>query len=246
MREHLIFLLAAPMASFGGYAGHEHRGSGVVPLRSAVLGLIGAALGIERTDKDGQAMLRTYAVAVQSFRSSWPLRDYHTIETVPTAKAKKPATRREALAHAGRNVNTIVTKRDYRSDVLVGVALWGDGRWSLDKLAAGLKRPHFPLYLGRKSCPLASPVNPKIVTSKDPAAALARIDIPPWLQSWRWSGESTARYPVHSDPVVGLTDTHSSELVPGEPLDRQAWTFGEREVWLLSDRRGEPVEGNER
>ena len=49
-----VFSLVAPMGSFGGPAGHERRGSNSWPGRSAVLGLIGAALGVRRTDKEGQ------------------------------------------------------------------------------------------------------------------------------------------------------------------------------------------------
>ncbi|MYK31557.1 MAG: type I-E CRISPR-associated protein Cas5/CasD, partial [Boseongicola sp. SB0670_bin_30] len=132
MREHLVFLLSGPMASFGGYAGHERRGSGLVPMRSAVLGLVGAALGIVRGDTEGQAALRAYSVAVQLLQQSVPLRDYHTVQTVPTARAKRPPTRGRALERAGRDINTMITIRDYRCDVLVGGALWGDGPGPLD------------------------------------------------------------------------------------------------------------------
>ena len=210
MREHLVLLLAAPLASFGGYAGHERRGSGPVPMRSAVLGLMGAALGIDRSDTERQAALRAYSVAVQSFHRSTPLRDYHTVQTVPTAKVKRPATRRRALARAGRDANTVITIRDYRCDVLIGVAIWGDGRWALGDLADRLKRPRFPLYLGRKSCPLASPLNPKVVMEEGPVEALARVEIPEWLRPDGWSEQDRSRFLVHSDPVDGFGPPPSS------------------------------------
>ena len=240
MREHLVLLLAAPLASFGGYAGHERRGSGPVPMRSAVLGLMGAALGIDRTDAERQAALRAYSVAVQSFHRSTPLRDYHTVQTVPTAKVKRPATRRRALARAGRDANTVITIRDYRCDVLIGVAIWGDGRWALGDLADRLKRPRFPLYLGRKSCPLANPLNPRVVMEEGPVEALARIEIPEWLRPDGWSEQDRSRFLVHSDPVDGFGPPPSSERVPGEPLDRRHWTFGECTVWHLGGRRNDP------
>ena len=245
MREHLVFLLAAPMASFGSYAGHERRGSELIPLRSAVLGLVGAAIGIERTDADGQAALRVYSVAVQSLQQSAPLRDYHTVQTVPTAKARRPATRRQALERAGRDANTVITIRDYRCDVLIGVGLWGHGRWTLEDLARHLRRPRFPLYLGRKSCPLSSPLNASVVTAAGPVEALASIDVPEWQCSAVWSERDRARQPVYSDPVDGFDRPPSSERVPGEPLDRRAWTFGERTVWRLSDRQDEQGDGVE-
>lgn len=237
MREHLVFLLSAPMASFGGYAGHERRGSGLVPLRSSVLGLLGAALGIDRKNVEGQTALRAYSVAVQSFQRSVPLRDYHTVQTVPTAKAKRPATRRRALARAAGDVNTVITIRDYRCDVLIGVAVWGDGPWGLKDLASRLRRPEFPLYLGRKSCPLASPLNPFVTSAAGPAEALACIEVPEWLHSEGVSEQDRLRLSVHSDPIDEHTPPSSSERVPGEPLDRRAWTFAECTVWNLDSHR---------
>ena len=234
MREHLVFLLSAPMASFGSYAGHERRGSGLVPLRSAVLGLLGAAIGIERNNKRGQDRLRSYSVAVQAFQRSVTLRDYQTVQTVPTTKARRPTSRRHALARAAGSVNTIITIRDYRCDVLVGAAIWGDGHWKLETLAGCLRRPVYPLYLGRKSCPLAIPLNPRLYVAKDPVEAMAKIEVPEWLRFGRWQDDPHSLFPVHSDPVEGMARPAMSERVPGEPLDRQAWTFHECTVWQLS------------
>ena len=209
-------------------------------MRSAVLGLVGAALGIDRADTEGQAALRAYSVAVQPFQQSVPLRDYHTVQTVPTARAKRPPTRKHALARVGRDVNTVITIRDYRCDVLIGVALWGNGQWTLDlSLGERLRRPVFPLYLGRKSCPLASPLNPDVVMAAGPVEALARIEIPEWLRPERWSEQERGRYLVYSDPVDGFDRPPSTEQMPSEPLDRQVWTFGERTVWHLGDHRSE-------
>ncbi len=243
MREHLVFLLSAPLASFGGYAGHERRGSEAVPMRSAVLGLVGSALGIDRTDTERQTALRDYSVAVQPFQRSIPLRDYHTVQTVPTPKARRPATRRDALERVGRNANTVITHRDYRCDVLIGAALWGDGRWMLADLAAHLRRPKFTLYLGRKSCPLSNPLDPEVVAAEGPVEALALIRVPEWLRPKGWSERDRACRLVHSDPVDGFAPPPMNETVPGEPLDRRVWTFGECSVWRLPTGRGE--RGNE-
>ena len=233
MREYLVFLLSAPIASFGSYAGHERRGSETVPMRSAVLGLLGAALGIKRTDATGQSALRAYSIAVQSFRDSTPLRDYHTVQTIPTAKVKRPATRRQAVLSAGDDINTVITIRDYRCDVLVGVAVWGKGKWTFDDFCNGLRFPRFPIYLGRKSCPLANPLNPRVVQQANPMQALASLDIPEWLCSERQSELDRNRFLVYSDPIDGFEQPPYSEVVPGEPIDREQWTFGERELWHL-------------
>lgn len=241
MREHLTFLLAAPMASFGGLAGHERRGSETVPLRSAVLGMLGAALGVDRMDAAGQKALRTYRVAVQAFLASKPLRDFHVAETAPTASAKRPNSRQHALRMAGRDVNTILTTRDYRCDVLVGVAIWGEGRWTLAQIARRLERPKFMLYLGRKSCPLASPLNPRIAGYPSPVEALAGIEIPRWLHFRDLGNKDRSRFLVFSDPVEGREPPPRTASMPAEPFNRRTWEFGECEIWPL---RGDQVQSD--
>ena len=242
MREHLVFLLAAPIASFGSYAGHERRGSELVPLRSAVLGLMGAALGIERSDSKGQDRLQSYSVAVQSFQRSVPLRDFHTVQTVPTTKVKRPKTRSLAIELAGGDANTVITIRDYRCDVMVGTALWGDGHWELEALAGYLRRPVYPLYLGRKSCPLTTPLNPVVCFARDPVEALKTVEVPDWQHATRFKEQDRSQFPVQSDPVEGIGRPDMIERVPGQPLDRKTWTFGECAVWHFnldkSERKG--------
>ena len=88
MPDFLIFTLAGSLASFGDVAGHERRGSWTWPGRSAVLGLLAAALGIRR---DGDfTKLDRLRVAVAVFDTGAALRDYHTVQTVPTSAARRP------------------------------------------------------------------------------------------------------------------------------------------------------------
>ena len=82
MAEYLVFTLEARMAAFGDLAGHERRGSISWPGRSALTGLIGAALGTRRDDKTGQAALNTLSFAIAAYDTGTPLRDYHTVQTV--------------------------------------------------------------------------------------------------------------------------------------------------------------------
>ena len=226
MREHLVFVLFAPMGAFGSYAGHERRGSDLVPPRSAVLGLLGAALGIERADADGQAALRRYGVAARPLTHSVALRDYHTVQTVP-AKVKHPGSRRTAIDTIGREINTTITIRDYRTDVAVAVTVWGRGeRWSLEQVATALRHPVFVLFLGRKSCPLAAPINPCIVEAPDPVAALRDYTAPIWLRHVA----DIAPGAITSDPFPGGIPDRV-EQAPVEPLDRTVWHFRQGDVW---------------
>ena len=214
MREHLIFTLAATLGAMGDVAGHERRGSWTWPGRSAVLGLLGAAKGIRR---DGDfAALDALSVAVAVFETGTPLRDYHTVQTVPTSVIKRPQSRPEALGRAGKDANTTITLRDYRCSVLFGVAVGGEG---LAELAEALERPVFNLYLGRKSCPLAAPLAPKVISAPDATGALAHLTLPPWHSG------AVART-IYGEAPLGAADR--VETRHDAPLNRRLWHFAAR------------------
>jgi CRISPR system Cascade subunit CasD len=219
MPEHLVFTLTAAIGAMGGLAGHERRGSWTWPGRSAILGLLAAALGIRR-DGDFSA-LAALRIAVAIFDEGQPLRDYHTVETIPTAKLRAPQSRPQALRDASET-NTTITLRDYRCDPLFGVAVTGG---DLPALAGALASPVFGLYLGRKSCPLSAPVRPLIVAADTVEQALAHLHLPPWRRG-RVATLLACDGPAHPGDRV--------ELRHDEPLDRRAWHFAARPVTLRS------------
>jgi CRISPR system Cascade subunit CasD len=215
MQPHLVFTLTATLAAMGDLAGHERRGSLRWPGRSAILGLLAAALGVKR-DGDFSA-LDALGVAVAVFDDGESLRDYHTVESVPSAAIRQPNSRPEALAAAGLRTATTITLRDYRTDALYGVAVWGG---ALAPLREALAAPRFTLYLGRKSCPLSAPPGPRVRDAEGPEEALAALVLPPWRQS------ATARW-LMTDAEPG--DPHV-EHRQDQPLDRVRWHFAARRV----------------
>jgi CRISPR system Cascade subunit CasD len=105
-------------------AGHERRGTLVWPGRSAIIGLLGAALGLRRDDADGFQALDPVRMAIGIHDEGAPMRDYHTVTTVPSAVVWRPDSRAAALHAAGLDANTTITLRDYRVGPLYAVALW--------------------------------------------------------------------------------------------------------------------------
>ena len=225
MVEFVILTLAAPMGAFGDLAGHERRHSGAWPARSAVLGLVGAALGVRRDEVAGQEKLSRWHVAVSVLSRGGAFWDFHTVQTIPTARAKQPATRRDALDALGSSDNPLITWRYYRSDCAFGVALWGGE--APERVRDALMRPHFTPYLGRKSCPLSAPMAPRVVKAENPVEALARIQLPSFLKR-----ELDPRRPlvVASDEPL---DGGRQEIRWDEPLDRTSWHFGPRTVHVV-------------
>lgn len=118
MPEFLVFTLTASLGAMGDLAGHERRGSLGWPGRSAVIGLLGAALGIARGGDFSALDQLQMAVAV--FDQGQPLRDYHTVQTIPTAVARRPQSRPEALRVDPLRLNTTITLRDYRQGRFMG------------------------------------------------------------------------------------------------------------------------------
>lgn len=214
MQPFLVFGLTASLGAMGELAGHERRGSLIWPARSAIIGLMGAALGIER-DGDFSA-LDALSINVAIFDAGASLRDYHTIETIPSAAVKNPNSRPEALRDARGRTNTAITHRDYRSSVFYGIALRGKG---LDGIATALQEPHFTLYLGRKSCPLAAPTGARIVEAVSAEAALEYLKAPFWRKP-----------PVQAHTLV--IDDPKGEVVTDVPLDRRRWHFASRRIGL--------------
>lgn len=176
MPEFMIFQIVASIGAMGEFGGHERRGTLGLPGRSAVVGMLGAALG-RRREADFSD-LDALGLAVAGFGRTAPLRDYHTVQTVPSAAVKQPQSRPQALRDAGGRINTTLTSRDYRTDCVFGVAVW-DG--DLTALAAALRAPRFLTFLGRKSCPLSAPFDPQMVSASNPAEALAHLRLPPWI-----------------------------------------------------------------
>lgn len=163
--EYLLFRLYGPLASWGEIAVGESRHSAVYPGKSALLGLLAAALGIRRDEEERQAALAAgYRFAVKVISTGHPLRDYHTTQAPDSVGKFVYRTRRDELVAGKARLGTILSSREYCCDALYLVAVVAESNapYSLHELREALLKPRFHLYLGRKSCPLAAPLNPLV------------------------------------------------------------------------------------
>jgi len=238
--DFLLLTIYAPLASWGEIAVGETRGSWDRPSRSALLGLLGAALGLLRDDQAAHDALGAgYGVAVRADAVGAPLSDYHTTQTTGAAAVKRarPRTRAELLAAGERE--TILSRRAYRQDALATVALWAraDARWSLEGLADALRRPVFVPYAGRKANALGVPLAPEIVSAATLADALAMRAVGPrGLDARRLVGDRRWGTEVSHD-MIRPDDGFASGLQPFRrevrrdvPRHRTRWQFDERIV----------------
>ncbi len=162
--EFCLFQLYAPLVSWGEIAVGVERRSAIHPSKSAIIGLLGAALGINRDDEVRQKELAdAVGVGVKVISSGTLLKDFHTIQA-PKDEGYSFYSRAHELALPTNKKSTIISKREYRCDALSMVAIWlKSEEFSLLQIVEALKKPHYHLYLGRKSNPLASPLQPQIV-----------------------------------------------------------------------------------
>ena len=149
--------LDAPLMSWGFASRFQRRTTALHPTRSAITGMICAALGsekgsdgerelLERLDKVEMAMftLRRQPEGEREPLKIRRLEDFHTVTGTRSAenKPKKDA---------------VITHRQYLMDARFGVLLTGEAA-VLVEVAAGLRNPQWGIWFGRKNCIPASPV----------------------------------------------------------------------------------------
>lgn len=164
MRDYLILKLQGPMQAWGRESFEGLRPSELFPGRSALLGLLGACLGIDRIDREGlQALASSVSLAVRVDHQGQKMTDYHTVKNA-----------REDYRGL-KSHDTIQTWREYWQDAFYTVAIWNndDAPISLDEIEQALKRPLYTPVLGRRSCPLARPLFDARVSSDSALSALA-------------------------------------------------------------------------
>lgn len=229
MPRYLVFQLYGPLASWGEVAVGEARPSEDHPTRSAILGILGACLGMRREDPQELALLaRGLACACEQRFFGSSLRDYHTAQVATRAEVRRAErsgravrTRRDELLLDG--LKTILSARDYRENALARAVVVRRDRVvgpELDRLADALRNPRFTPYLGRRSCPAGLPFAPTIVEAPSLIDALDACPIV--------APDAVARVLVHPpgdrDSRVGLfwdEDFPSGIDVPSHVFDRR-------------------------
>jgi CRISPR system Cascade subunit CasD len=137
----LLMRMRAPMMSWGDHSRFTIRDTRREPTKSAVIGLLCAALGRPRWEPVHD--LANLKMGVRVDREGVMLCDYHTIM--------------DSIKSSGSKGDTVLSDRYYMADADYLVGLEGD-RSLLETLDAALASPCWQLYFGRKSfvpsCPI--------------------------------------------------------------------------------------------
>ena len=158
--EAATFDISAALASWS-TTGTHYRPTDNTPSWSAITGMCGAAFGWQRSDEQLVQFAHDYAMAIEVQRPGDRLVDYHTVQSPhrPALKGQTPRTRREELeaVNPRGEPHTTPTTREYLQHVEYKIALASvsdNPVVTVDQLIVALRKPVYPLYAGRRSCPL--------------------------------------------------------------------------------------------
>ena len=139
----LLLRLAGPLQSWGVQSRFARRTTERTPSKSGVLGIIADAQGRRRTDALTDLLELRFAVrADQPGRLE---RDFQTARTLDGARTMP------------------LSERFYLADAVFLAGIQGDAEL-ISGIEEALRKPVFPLYLGRRSCP---PAGPMVVGARD-------------------------------------------------------------------------------
>lgn len=213
MKDILVLQLDGAMQSWGTETLEDLRPTNSFPTLSAILGLLGACIGIDRKNVDRKASLaKSVDLAVMATFSEKckvsRIIDFHTVMN---------ATKVDGSV----NKHAVLSQREYLCDAsfLVAIEETASAEFSLSSIASAIKRPYFTPFLGRRSCPPCKPIFKEIVLGESLESAL--------IQSTGQSGVIFS-----SKDLDGSTDSRTVRDIP--KYDGSCRQFMSRKVYVKS------------
>lgn len=178
----LLLRLDAPLMAFGGVVVDNHGVIDDLPSMSLLTGLLGNALGYQRTEHSRlQRLQDRLSCVIRIDREGRRLRDFQTADLnkddVGWTTAGVPEGR---AGGAGSYEGMHLRYRDYHADAAVTVAITLDGADespTLEELAEALDYPARPLFIGRKPCLPSGRISLGLVDSAGLVSALEAAEL---------------------------------------------------------------------
>lgn len=199
----LLLRMRAPMMSWGDHSRFTIRDTRREPTKSAVIGLLCAALGRPRWEPVHD--LAALKMGVRVNQEGLVQCDYHTIM--------------DSIKSSGRKGDTVLSDRYYVADADYWVGLEGDSA-KLTELDAALQNPCWQLYFGRKSFVPSRPV-----WFQDGLLDLPLVEA---LKQQPYEGKLSKRRQTPDPLRYVLEVSDSLDVRQDVPLDWQKRLFGSR------------------
>lgn len=231
----LLMRLAGPMQSYGTIGRFNQRETATEPTKSAVIGIVTAALGLPRgTPLDDYVSLR---MGVRVDRQGLAESDFQTASAFLAAKATPPAlpswselvNYQRVIREKYPKTAVTVIQKHYLADAAFLVGLEGPEEL-LESIQNALRSPVFALALGRRAFPPGSPVFlPNGLCAATLEEALASR---PWIayRPWRpWERPESLRVMVEETQGASSSGhvNYRDQPLSTAPNDRR---FGPRWV----------------
>lgn len=206
----LLLRLVGPMQSWGTISRFNQRDTGKEPGKSGVVGLLAAALGIDRGNWTDLEQLTRLSVGVRHDRPGIPKWDYQTAGCA----ANDTIIKADGTQAKGGGV---VSQRFYLADAAFLVALEYGKHTLLEQIQAALRNPAWPLFLGRKSY-----VPSETIWIKDGLQDAPMRDV---LARWPWIATQRKWEKLPEELLVSFESVDGSGVLK---MDQPLSSFSER------------------
>ncbi|WP_309131447.1 type I-E CRISPR-associated protein Cas5/CasD [Brevibacterium sp.] len=198
----LLLKFSGPWQAWGNDSRYTVRSTELEPTKSGVLGLLAAAQGRMRTDEVSDLAALRFGVRVD--QPGTVEMDFQTARDSKSGKSWP------------------LTKRYYLADAIFLVGIEGPDEL-LSGLEEAIRRPRFPLYLGRRSCP----INHDVVIGMVELPLLPALREQEWLASERHrrSRPNPANLRIVRDSEAGEQGQTARDVPVSFSQERRLYTW---------------------
>ncbi len=241
-------LLDGPMQSWGSSSRFTRRETEAFPTKSALIGLLAAAAGIDKhAPEEAEKLapfsalrLTVYRLPRANSRLVGRLSDFHTVGGGYDARASafdKMSIPRKASG--GASANAVITHRTYLNEARFIAAFEGDAEVVITAIRH-LENPVWGVWFGRKTCLPAMPLSPICGADVHTAASALIGRIRDWEEATRRGSFPPDLAPTQ---LERWEEPAGDKLQPGDfHLHDQPVTFSPREFHSRPIRHRHPGE----
>lgn len=221
----LLIRLEGPMQAWGTQSRFGERDTDLDPSKSGVVGFLGAALGIRRTDTPSIARLAELPMAVRVDREGVLSRDYQT-----AGGGSWNGERYGVYKASGAPPDTAISNRFFLADASFLVALGCADEAHAQQIVTALGNPVWPLFLGRKG--YVPSVPPLVAIQHGAVTPEEALRGHPWRRARR---EPPERIRLVVECAPGEGRARSDVPLSFDPRDRRYGVRHVRTDWIRTE-----------
>jgi CRISPR system Cascade subunit CasD len=227
-------LLDGPMQSWGSSSRFNRRETEAFPTKSALIGLIAAAAGIDKHSPDeaeklapfSALRLTVYRLPRTTGRLVRRLSDFHTVGGGHDGSTAFDKMSRPRKASGGSSPNAVLTNRIFLNEARFIAAFEGDAAIVASSIHH-LENPIWGVWFGRKTCLPAMPLCPVAAVDTHAAAGVLIKRIHDWEKA---IGRESFPSELNPASLERWEEPQWNEIRPGDfHLHDQPSSFGQRD-----------------